>query len=117
MSPPTARCARRPWVGATAFLFLLRGWRPRNLPEGRAVGRGGGVERHGWRVHVIAFALPLPRFASQTVGPVSPAPTPRRFAAAPDSGAPYTRRIIAICSADPWSAECSRQRPAALADH
>ena len=48
------------------------------------------------RVHVIAFALPLPRFASQTVGPVSPAPTPRRFAAAPDSGAPSTRRYTVI---------------------
>ena len=69
-------------------------------------------------VHVIAFALPLPRFASQTVGPVSPAPIPRRFAAAPDSGAPSTRRFNEICgSADPWSAECSRQPPAALADH
>ena len=43
------------------------------------------------RVHVIAFALPLPRFAAQTAGPVSPPPTPRRFAAAPDSGAPSTR--------------------------
>jgi len=69
-------------------------------------------------VHVIAFALPLPRFASQTVGPVSSAPRPRRFAAAPDSWAPSTRRVNDACgSADPWSAECSRQRPAALADH
>ena len=47
-----------------------------------------------------------------------PAPTPRRCAAAPDSVAPSTRRFNEIYgSADPWSAECFRQRPAALADH
>ena len=70
------------------------------------------------RVHDIAFALPLPRFAAQTAGPVSPTPTPRRFAAAPDSGAPSTRRATGTSgSADPWSAGCSRQRSASLADH
>ena len=45
------------------------------------------------------------------------ADAPRRFAAAPGSGAPSTRPGILIGSADPWSADCFRQRPAALADH
>ena len=73
--------------------------------------------RFAARFHVIAFALPRPRFAAQTAGPVSPAPTPRRFAAAPDSGAPSTRWDTVIGSAEPCSAECFRERPAALADH
>ena len=39
-------------------------------------------------------------------------------AAAPDSGAPSTRRVNGACgSAEPCSAECFRQRPAALAEH
>ncbi len=112
---------------------LAQTFRRGNVKGCRAACRWGGV---GWRgtaraasmqasfraihggVRVIAFALPLPRFAAQTAGPVSPAPTPRRFAAAPDSGAPSTRRVNGACgSAEPCSAECFRQRPAALADH
>ena len=84
---------------------------------GGAGGAAGNAHRDGWRwrayrdvftaipsspsrlahanarVHAIAFALSLPRFAPQTAGPVSPSPKPCRFAAAPDSGAPFTRRL------------------------
>ncbi|MDR6093839.1 hypothetical protein QE373_001136 [Stenotrophomonas sp. SORGH_AS321] len=48
---------------AFAFLFLLRGWRPPEPVRGRAVGLGGGVERHGWRETRpagAAFAVPHP---------------------------------------------------------
>ena len=98
-------CWMRSWVGRT-------GETPSRVAFGAAFGVGAG--RWGWsgdgksrscgprfapsmaRVHVIAFALPLPRFAAQTAGPVSPTPTPRRFAAAPDSGAPYNRHAAAV---------------------
>ena len=48
-----------------------------------AAGAGRAMGLVGGRGHAIAFALSLPRFAAQTVGPVSPAPDPRRFGYTP----------------------------------
>jgi len=121
MLTPTARCARRPWVGATAFHFSLRG---------------------GTRAPTLAQGLPPPD--GSTEPPVAPthgrrnvpangplrSPTMgRRYRfsffitwraarADADSGTLSPRRVNgATGSADPWSAECFRQRPATLADH
>ena len=46
---------RRPWVGATALHL-----RPPEPVRGRAVGLGGGVERHGWRETRPAWTQFLP---------------------------------------------------------
>ena len=58
--PPTARCARRPWVGATAFFFFHTRRAATEPVRGRAVGLGGGVERHGWRETRPAWMQSLP---------------------------------------------------------
>jgi len=111
MFPPTARCARRPWVGATD---ARRSRGHRGPVESGAGWVRGGVERHGWRETRPAWMRPLP----------SPANPPR-----PTHPAmrllPWLWLWFWLQSREPGRSpghqhnfgRCSRQRPAALADH